>query len=190
MALFKTSLRLAHDVTWPNRRKWSNTFYVDAANPAAAAAAIAGAWTLLFRNAADTTIFAYEAYATDMTPGTDVYATVPIAIGNQRGTRVGESQPYLTKACLAVTLNAVAGRPSRKFWRFGLRETDVENGVSVTSEVATLVRDIFDEALGELSLTFLDPDGQALTSVARITLTTREFGREAGNDVPIPPPVG
>lgn len=191
MALHRVSLRMAHDSTWPNRRKWSNTFYVDTANPAAAAAFVAGVWQLHFRNAADSSVFAYEAHASDMVAGTDNFATVGIPQGFQRGLRAGGStEKYLTKACIAVTLTAASGRPSRKFWRFGLRETDVVQGASIEAGVTTLITDWFNEALQELATKFLDPDGQILTAVQKTTLTTREFGRDAGNDVPDAPPVG
>lgn len=192
MALHRVSLRMAHDISWPNRRKWSNTFYVDTANPAAAAAFVAGVWTLNLRNAADSSVFAYEVHAADMVAGTDSFATVGIPLGNQRGLRVpgGGAEKYLGKACVAVTLAAVSGRPSRKFWRFGLLEGDVVAGASLAAPVQTAVTDWFNEALQELATKFLDPDGQELTGVQKVRLTTREFGEDAGNDLPEPPPVG
>lgn len=188
MPLFKVLLRQAHDTSWVNRKRWSNAFYVDVANPAQAAAYISGLWQSVLRNAADTSVFAYEVYAADMTVGTDVYHTVAIPPGFQRGLRVaGNNEKYLTKACIAVTLQAASGRPSRKFWRFGLHESDTANGVSVSDAVATLITENFNEVLQEFSTPLRDPDGQELLAVQKLKLTTREFGKTAGSDVPQPP---
>ena len=191
MALYKTALRMAHDTTWSNRRKWSTTFYLEAASSAAAAAAMVGAWSLTLRNATDASVFAYEVYATDLVPGTSDYTVQPIVQSQQRGVRASPGgEKYLLKACIAVTLAVPNSRPSRKFWRMGLHEADVFNGVVVDPAVAALVQSWFNELVSELAITILDPDGQPVTGVQKTYLTTREFGRYAGNEVPDPPPVG
>ena len=89
-----------------------------------------------------------------------------------------------------MTLLVPDSRPSRKFWRLGLYEGGVVDGVTVAPSLVTAVRDAFVAFIGAFEGALRDPDGQALTGVGRITLTTREFGRTAGSDVPEPPPVG
>lgn len=191
MALYRTSLRMAHDVTFSQRRKWSNTFYVEAPNATAAAAAVAVGWESALRGGVRANIFAYEVYATDLLPGTEDYDVVTIPSGLARGTiGLQASQNYLLKACLGVVLRVSGSRPSRKFWRCGLNELDVVDGVSVGGTIIDLVENAFGEFLVEMGGALRDPDGQPFEDVGRIYLTTREFGRTAGYDVPEAPPVG
>lgn len=191
MTLYKTALRMAHDVTFSQRRRWSTTFYVEAANATAAASAIAVAWNATLKNGCDTRVFAYEVYATDQLPGTEDFAVVGIPASQQRGTiDAGASEAYLLKAAIAVELLVPNSRPSRKFWRPGLRETQVVNGVSVEANTASLVRTAFTNFLTTMGSALKDPDGQTFSGVGKLTLTTRQFGREAGSNLPEPPPVG
>lgn len=189
MPLYKVSWRLAHDVTWPQRRKWSNTAYVTAPSSTTAAAAGVAAWVSYLALATDNSVFCYEVYATDLTPGTDDYATQSVPPSQQRGDRATPGgEKYLLKAVATVTINVPGSRPSRKFWRMGLHEADVVNGADLN--VATL--EALTIGLGQFAgdETWADPDGQLYASVGRIHLSTREFGRYAGNDVPSPPALG
>lgn len=183
---------MAHDATWPQRRKWTNTYYVEAANPTAAAAAVAVGWTAHLRNAAYRSVFAYEVYATDLAEGTELYAVVGIPTGQQRGTlnAPADQEEYLTKACAAVTLTVPDSRPSRKFWRPGFYEGGIVDGVSIFPSIVTAIREAFEDFIDAFEGQLRDPDGQAITGVGTIKLTTREFGRTAGSDLPEPPPVG
>jgi hypothetical protein len=192
MALYRTSLRMAHDNSWLDRRKWSNTFFLEAANATAAAAALAVAWEGALKGAARNTVFAYEAYATDLGASTDDYAVVAIPSGQQRGTLAppADSEIYLPKVCFAVTLAASAGRPSRKFWRPGLYEGDVFQGRQIEGGLLTAVTGAFVAFVALVGANLRDPDGQALSGVSRIRLTTRSFGRTASVDLPDPPAVG
>lgn len=192
MPRYRTALRMAHDLTFPQRRKWSTTFFIEAASALEAADLVRAAWVAQLRPGAATSVFAYEVYATDLLPATSDYAVVPVAPGSQRGTfnQLGGVQKYLLKACIAVTLPVTGSRPSRKFWRFGLNEDDVVDGVSLGSVVTTNVANAWTAFVGALGAALVDPQGQAITGVSRLRLTTREFGRTAGADVPEPPPVG
>lgn len=192
MTLYRVALRMAHDNSWLDRRKWSNTFFVEAANAPAAAAAIAVAWDSELKAAAHTTVFAYEAYASDTAEGTDDYAVVAIPPSEQRGTisPPSDSEIYLPKVCVAVTLSAAAGRPSRKFWRPGLYEGNVFQGRQLDSTLSTAINAAFGAFITLMGSSLRDPDGQAITGVSRIRLTTRSFGRTASVDLPDPPPVG
>lgn len=187
MALYRVAWRLAHDVTWPARRKWTTTAFVDAASAIMAGAAAAAAWTAYLRAATFDTVFCYEVYASDMVPGTDNYYTQSITPGSQRGTIAssGMGEPYLLKACVTTSLNVTGSRPSRKFWRPGLYELAVVNGVGITTALDTAIRNAWAGLCSDE--TFVDPDGQLYNSVGTLRLGTREFGRYAGNDVPSPP---
>ena len=188
MPLYKVALRMAHDVTWPQRRKWSTTFYVNAATALTAAQVVGSGWEQHLRNAVDSTVFAYEVYATDLNPASDDYVVLPITAGAQRGLRAGATgDKYLLKAVVAVDLRPAQGRPSRKFWRFGLYEGDVVNGVSIIPAIVSLVEGAFRDWLLSAGSTLVDPDDQQLFFVGKVRLTTREFGRTAGNEVPSPP---
>lgn len=192
MPLFKASLRFAHDTSWAERKRWSNSFFLDVANVSSAVGALAGAWVSFLRPAVHNTVFAYEVYATDLSEGTEVFQVISIPSGQQRGTMAlpNDGEAYLTKACIAVTLNVTGSRPSRKFWRPGLYEGDVEQGRAPSAALASAIQTAFGEFVTGLGEALVDPDGQVISGVGRMKLTTREFGRAAGSDLPVPPPVG
>jgi hypothetical protein len=191
MPLYKTALRMAHDASWPQRRKWSTTFFVNTSAATVAAASMVGAWIAYLHLAARDNIFAYEVYATDLNPATEDFAVQPIPSSDQRGSiGGGTSQPYLAKACVNQRLNVLSSRPSFKFWRPGLLEEDVLNGVDVGPAMLTAISTAFSAMIEDFEGSLVDPDGQVLSSPGKQTLTTREFGRYAGNDLPLPPPVG
>lgn len=192
MARYATYLRMASDIVGQPARKWSNVFFMEAVSPLAAAFFTASAWAENLRTCCRERVYAYEVYATDLTPGTDAFSVVGISPGEQRGlltTPIGE-EPYMPKTCLAVTLGVSGGRPSRKFWRPGIYEGDIVNGVGVNPALVTLINTAFTNMIDSLGSVFVDPDGQNVFSVSRIRLTTREFGRESQTDVPLPPPLG
>lgn len=190
MALHKVSLRMATDASWVRRAKWSNTFYLDTPNPGAAAAAIAGGWIAHLATCVRNTVFAYEVYATSATPGDNLFSTVPIPLAQRRGTlsTVDLGEQYQFNACIGVELNVVNSRPSRKFWRPGIYEGDVVQGVSLGAGLVNATTNSFTALVAALDL--LDPDGENIDSVGEIRLTSRKLGRQAGNDIPQQPPFG
>lgn len=193
MALYDVVLRLATDQPGIPARRWSNRFILDSDSAFSAAAAIRAQWIGKLRNGVRERVYAYEVYATDTNTTTDNFTTLPILPGDQRGTLanpVGGLEPYLPKACMAVTLNVASSRPSRKFWRPGFLEADITNGVSVNPDLVELTTNLFEGVIQDLFGAWVDPDSQEIASVGRIRLTTREFGREATADVPAPPPLG
>ena len=193
MALYKVALRMAHDNTWPRRGKWSTTFVLNVANAQAAAAAVAVGWEAHLKAAASQTVFAYEAYATSLQENDDDYAVVGIAPGQQRGTLAGgfwDGEKYDPDACVVITLPAVAGRPSRKFWRPGLTENAVLGGVDLQPVVANDVRAGFTAFVNAIGEALVDVDGQAITGVGRMRLGKRELGRLSGFQLPTAPSVG
>lgn len=192
MAIFRTVLRMASDIVDQVQRKWGPTFYVEAASPTAAATALAVGWADSLRQTCRERVYAYEVYATDLAPLTDNYTVVSIAQGSQRGALVtpAPAEPYLPKVCVAVTLLVENSRPSRKFWRPGLYEVDITNGVTVAAPLLASIRDNFSIFVESFNGFLVDPDGQPITGVGPLRLTTREYGRESTVDVPTPPPLG
>jgi hypothetical protein len=191
MPLFICSLRQAHDAAWPQRRKWSNTFWVNGSSPLDSAALVAAIWQTDLRAASHQSVFAYEVYAHDNTPGTDSFATVGIPESFQRGTiaDAGSGERYLTKACVRVPMRTLVGRPSFKFWRPGLHEGEVVAGTTIISSLSDLIIAAFSGAVETAEGQLVDPDGQTFTAIGNVRLTTREFGRYAGNDLPEAPPL-
>lgn len=191
MPLFLCALRQAHDLSFANRKKWSTTFWVNGSSPVDTAALVAALWQTDLRSAAHAGVFAYEVYSHDATPGSDIFATVGIPESGQRGTFAASSdaEKYFLSACVRVPLRTLTGRPSFKFWRPGLEEGDVVQGVAVTPGLSDAVIAAFGGALENAEGALVDPDGQVLTAVNNVRLTNRKFGRYASNDLPAAPPV-
>lgn len=192
MPLYRTSLRLAWDVVGVPQRRWSNTFFLNQSSSLAAASQMVALWDQVLRGAARQRVYAYEAYAVDTNEATDDYAVLPVPVGVQRGTLAGDAgnEAYLPKACMAVTLTVLGSRPSRKFWRPALYEPDVLGGVTLSPTLITAVRTAFEDLIEAAGGSLVDPDGQSIAAVTKLTLTTREFGRESTADVPVPPALG
>lgn len=190
MPLYRAALRLATDMPGQPARKWSTTFYLNTVTAFVAANLVRVGWNQQLSFAARDRVYAYEVYATDLTEGTTDYVVLPIEPGDQRGQiPTPSSDPYLPKSCIAVELLVVGSRPSRKFWRPGLTEADIASGVTVDPALITTVRTQF-EAFLMATDALRDPDDQTMFGVGSLRLTTREFGREATNLVPAPPPFG
>jgi hypothetical protein len=191
MPLYKTALRMAHDQTWPQRRKWSTTFYVDALTAESAAQVMRANWQGYLRGATRTNVFAYEVYATSATEGDSDYFIETIEPGFQRGDAgAGSGELYRPDVCISVTIPVAGSRPSRKFWRWGLTEGDVTNGVVLAGGISDAVLAGFNDMLLANDGVLVDPQGQNLGSNVVLRLTRRSFGRLAGLNLPEPPPVG
>jgi hypothetical protein len=191
--LYKVAYRFAWDIVGVPARKWSTTLFLDSVSPLAAANLARDTWSEVLADGARERVYLYEVYATDLDPASDSYVTVGVPAGAQRGrlpTPGFGGQPYLPKVCLAVTLGVSGSRPSRKFWRPGIYEGDVENGVGVDPVLVNAVTVAWDNATAAFGSAFVDPDGQNIFGVTRVRLTTREFGAESQTDVPLPPPLG
>lgn len=187
MPLYRVSWRQAHDNTFINRRKWSNVLYLFAATSVEAAAAGVVGWNIL-RAGQTNNVFCYEVNATDLTAGTDDFTTQAVPAANQRGSAPPNSgERYLPKVCMAVTLLVPGSRPSRKFWRVDLHETDISEGVTLNPALVTTVTNAWNNFISIGDGQWVDPDGQELAGVGTVRLTTRQFGRESAVDVPAPP---
>jgi hypothetical protein len=192
MPLFQVNLRFASDIQGQPARKWSNTFYMNGADTLTTAANGVDLWENYLRPTCRERVWCYEVYVRDLVAGTDVFITVPIPEANQRGTQPtpASTEPYLPKACIAVTLAVSGSRPSRKFYRVGLYETDVVFGTNVLDGIKTAITTAFDAWFLDNPGILRDPDDQPLLTVSKMALTTREFGRTSTADVPLPPPFG
>ncbi len=190
MAIYSIALRQSWDISGINRRKWSNVFFADAANPAAAAALGVGLWVNYLRTAVRQAVFCYEVYATSIAVGDELYAVQTVPEASQRGTLTnGSGEPYEPKSCVSVRILASQGRPSRKFWRPGLWEGDVVAGQTVNPTVTSAIESAFNDML--VNELLVDPDGQLLSSGVVTRYTTREFGRESTEGLPtVPAAVG
>lgn len=190
MPLYKASLRMATDMPGQPARKWSNTYFWDAASAFVAADATRNLWNGFLKGVSRERVYCYEVYATDLAEGTTDYVVLPIAPGDQRGTLpLPASDPYMPKVCVAVELLVNGSRPSRKFFRPGLTEADIAAGVTLDSTLAAAIADAFGDAAEGFS-GLRDVDNQPIFGVGKVRLTTREFGRESTNLVPTPPPLG
>lgn len=192
MPLYVTSLRKSWDIPGITRRKWSNTFYVNAPSAAAAAAALVTAWNTTLRAAATDRVFAYEVYATDLVEGTTDYALQAIAPGSQRGQIPYQTsaEPYDPIVCASVTIPVPGSRPSRKYWRPGLNETDVIGGQALAPALVEAIRTAFNDLIGEFDAIWYDVDGQEWQTPVTVRYTRRRLGRESAENLPSPPPFG
>ena len=173
--------------------KWSNRYFVQADTTQGALDAANGIWELGERPFHNALAFCYEVYANNTedppnTPGT----TQPVAAGVMRGGRPATAASTTVLMPLAnvvrVDFPVQESRPSRKFYRIPLLETDITS--------AQLDADIFNavatgcEFIAGLAL-MRDVDGQAYMGSAVVRgLTVRRLGRDADRAVPPGPPFG
>lgn len=188
MTLFRTELRFACDPGNIPYRKWRTTFYVDTSSTEAAASALVDSWINTLRNNVRDRVYAYQAYATDLDPESAIYSLVPIDPAFQRGALSTSADLYNFDICLAVSIAVPASRPSRKFWRPGLMESDISNGVFNNSAYADAITTDFNTIIGEGI--YRDIDGDFWQAVLGIKQSNRKMGRTAAFDVPTGPPLG
>lgn len=191
MALFFVQLRQAIEIGGSTLYKWSNIFYADVGDVSDAASVGVSLWTNALRNAARTDVYCYQVYARDVLSGTDIFTTVNVPQGSQRGTLTPPvSQPYFRSAVVTVTIPVALSRPSRKFWRPGLREADVIDGTDLDTSLAGDLQAAFDLVFNTGNITWRDPDGELLSGPVTLKLGSRRLGDESTADLPIAPPRG
>jgi len=190
MALYKIALRFSNDNASARRVKWSNVFYRNVDTAVLAANSGITAWTNHLNQAARRSVFCYEVYASSVTEGDSDYVVLAVPPGDQRAlgpVPVG-AQQYQLNSCLAVNLPVSGSRPSRKFWRPGLFESDVENGTEVITSLVSAIQSSFNSMLAGSA--WLDPDGQAVLPAVTVKFTQRKLGRLAGFNLPTVPAQG
>ena len=188
MTLFRTELRFATDPAGTPYRKWRTTFYIDTSSTEAAASALGDSWINTLRSCVRDRVYAYQVYATDLDPESAIYSLIPIDPAFQRGDLSTTTDMYNFDICLAVAISVPASRPSRKFWRPGLMESDMTNGIFTNTALADLTTDAFNTIIEEGI--YRDIDGDFWQAVLTIKQSNREMGRLAAFDVPAGPPLG
>ena len=191
MPLFRVQLRKAFEGASVSSYKWSNVFFIEEASVQAAASMGAGLWTGYLRNTCRINVYAYEVAASDLTPGTEIFVTLPVDPEQQRGTRPiigGGTEVYHPRVCVTVTAQVQNSRPSRKFWRPGLTEADVIRGEILDPVTEEAIREQFNNAITQ-GVPLRVPDGQAWLPGVTLRLSTRVLGRYARNEVPAAPAV-
>lgn len=188
MAVFKVALRKA--IGAPFNRKWSNTYYVDAGDATEALTLGTNLWNLGEKLFTSEGVYCYEVYANSLAdPPGSPGALVSIDPEDQRGAlspwNPANALPLFN--VVRVDFAVFGSRPSRKFYRLGLQEGSIENGVlfpSYAADIAVVCNDIADFPYT------VDVDGQSWYSATVKGLTSRRLGRESGVDVPVGPPFG
>lgn len=192
MALYSISVRKAINTNGVVY-KWSNRYYGQVTSTFQALELGQAIWESgerLFHNAL---AFCYEIYVNNMedppfTPGT----TGAIPVGIQRGARTAiatdTTQLLPSFNVLRVDFPVVASRPSRKFYRIPLLESDMTSANISTALGSSLQAGV--NAIAAFPL-IRDPDNQGYSSVGIYKgVTSRRIGREAAVAVPGGPPFG
>lgn len=193
MALFRVLTRMAAGGgTMPDAYKWSYIWYVEAADPAAAAAVGVDLWNESLAGCHNEYAYCYEIYASDLIESTSLYTVEAIPSGDQRGTlnTGGAGDFYNPNVVARVELNVAGGRPSRKYVRIPLIESWVANGgrnIGLTS-VQTALETAFASAIATPGLR--DESGNSFSGITYKGLTIRRLGKNARNDLPTPPSFG
>ncbi len=185
MALYKVMLRKATPTY--GGRKWSNTYYVEAANPTEAFQSGQEIWVGGERLFHHTDVFLYEIYVNNTadapyTPGT----TFTPNTANPAGARSYTTNALPEWNAVRVDFAVVGSRPSRKFYHLNLREEDVNSNLI---DLGSMVAAIQQGANFIAGLNYMrDPDGQPYAGTASApVLTSRRLGKFAAVNVPAPP---
>lgn len=173
--------------------KWSNTYFVEAETATEALSAAANIWLNGERLFHNQLAFAYEFYVNNtadphFTPGTVGTVLPEVRRGLRPATVLDVPQVLPSFNVVRVDYPVPASRPSRKFYRVPLLESDVsDQQVSVA-----LAEDLQEGANYIASLPAIrDPDGQPYGGVGvNRGITSRRLGREAALAVPTGPAFG
>lgn len=193
MALYLVSVRKALNFGGA-AYKWSNRYFCDVAGANDANVVGQQIWTEGEKRFHSILIHAYEVYVNAVgDPPGSIGFTYPIPPGVQRGEVSAGIPPTLDATLplfnvIRVDFGIAGSRPSRKFYRSGLQEGEVQALTLVPSKV-TQVQQAVDAiaSLGDLR----DVDNQVYTGVASVRgITSRRLGREAAVGVPNGPAFG
>jgi hypothetical protein len=139
---------------------WTNRYIISAAD-LAAATTYAAFYYDRERLVHSSNVLFTKYRVSDMNPLTDVYQIVQ---PNANGSRAFTTQEYMPLFCVVrVDFTAVGGgRPSRKYLRLPIYETDQMNGVLNTTYVSFIETNYSNQLV--LDTSFVDVDGQDLNS--------------------------
>lgn len=181
--LFSLSVRKAISGSSGLNYKWSNRYFVEAADAVSAAALGNGFWTRerLFHNA---DAFAYQFYATDLVPNTTNFAYATPAAATQFGAWVQGGDWYADFVCVRVDMTVPNSRASRKFFHIPLRESDVTDGKVISAGLLAAISTGMGQIVAVAQLR--DESGNAITGFVNHGITSRRLGRQAYHDIPQP----
>lgn len=158
MARFKVEVFKAYQ-----GEQWGNVYLIEAAGLAEAINA-AGPIADMDQAMHKPRVTQLYARVSDVQPGTDVFATIPLnrlGTGNSNGT----SLPLYCTCRVDLQVQG-GGRPSRKYFRMPIEEGDQVDG-SLTSTFLGIYAGVLQGGLNALSsagVQFVDPDGQAIVN--------------------------
>lgn len=195
MAIYRCTLRQAiGGGTSPDAYKWSNVWYIDAADVAAAASQMATVWEDILRTTCSVMVYAYEVYASDLLPESVDFTTLAIAPAVQRGTSSGPTGDgtdlYNPNIVLRIDLGVAGGYASRKWVRVGLNEVAVAPGGLIMSNTTWQAGIIaaYDDVTEVSGM--VDESGNPFTGASLIGLRVKRLGKFARFELPIPPAFG
>jgi len=171
-----------------NPREWSNTYRVDAADLDTAVTLVPSIGSMEQQLHLDNVTIT-RALVSDVNPATDVFATVPMNLtGSRSGGSDGAWLPIFNT--MRVDISVVGGgRPSRKFYRGPILESD-QQGAFLSPTVVSLLTDQLNGliAVAETNSTpLIDPDGQEWdTAVGQSAVQMRQLHRKRKKATPSP----
>lgn len=146
-------------------KPWSNVYHVLAGSMAGVQGDL-GAFIAAERAIHNAAVTITYARISDLVPGTDTYVTMPI---NQAGLTLTQGGLLPLENTVRVDMTAAGGgRPSRKYYRLPLTESEQEDSL-LSGPVQATVLNALQGLLADLAgtgVTWVDPDGQVLTGVA------------------------
>lgn len=169
-------------------RKWSNQYFHQASTVTAALAWAYSVWVSLEKPFHYDDVYCYEVYVNDTSDAPySVGYTDPIvhvdAFGSLASGSAGQKAPTFVVA--RVDFPVTASRPSRKFYRPVLRETDFDG-----DQLSTGFTSVLATALANLGTIggFYDVDGQVWLGTFSVKgITSRRMGKAAALGVPPAP---
>lgn len=189
MALFLVLTRKATQLF--GGRKWTNRYFVEASDEAAALDHAVDIWQNYERTVHYQDVYCYEVYANNTAdPANSIGATRPVSPAIQRGglNSAGAGNLLPDHNVVRVDFPVVASRPSRKFYRVPLFTNDVNANALVGGVLGAMVG-----SMGALASRpyMRDEDGQLWVGGALVRgITSRRMGKFAALGVPNGPPLG
>lgn len=169
-------------------REWSNTYRVNAADLDAASVGVPSIGSMEQQLHLDNVTIT-RALVSDVNPATDIFATIPLNLtGSRAGGSDGAWLPIFNT--MRVDVQVVGGgRPSRKFYRGPILESDQQGGF-LSPTLVTLLTDQVNGLITVLDgdgTPLIDPDGQEWdTAVGQSKVQMRQLHRKRKKKVTTP----
>lgn len=183
MAVYRANLRIG--VQDPNASyKFSYAYFVNAGTLGDAANAAQQIWQQL-RQGHSSDAYCYEVYVSDLVENTTNYVIMPIGAGVASGMLPVIDNALPTFNVVRVELNVIGGRPSRKYHRLPLAESNIGNGLLNTTTLAA-ISDAHNAVLNNVP-EVCDESGNGFNGVVIKGITSRRLGKWAYTNVPPKP---